>query len=88
MTTVPRFEFDVELLARNVLARKAELGLTWAEVEAVAGIPRAQLTEYFVARPRRPGNRPSRHRISMNTALKLLMWIGDFDIRDYCLEER
>ena len=88
MTTVSRFEFDVELLARNVLARKATAGLTWAGVESETGVPRAMLTKYFVVAPRKPDARYVRHRVSMSTALKLLMWVGDHDIRDYCLEER
>lgn len=82
----PLFNFDQELLARNVIRRKAERGLTFRDLEQETRVSYPRLMDYFVSRPRVP--RTAKRSMSADVVIRLLMWLGDYDIRDYLLEEK
>lgn len=88
--TLPRlctlYGFDHEQMAANVSVKKAELGLSFSGLAAETGVSRPVLLEYFASRPRVV--RVRKRCMSAETAIKIMMWLGDFDIRDYLLEER
>lgn len=81
-----RFSFDDDQLAANVVAKKVELGLSWRKVAAVTDVSYPHLIHYFAEKPRVP--RPRRRVMSVELAIRLLMWLGDYDIRDYLLEKK
>lgn len=82
----PRFGFDGGQLVANVIARKAERGLSLSGLAVETGVSRPILAYYFAAEPRVPRER--RKTIQAETVIKLMMWLGDYDIRDYLTETR
>jgi hypothetical protein len=82
----PVFNFDQDQLARNVIRRKAERGLTFQDLAQETRVSYPRLMDYFVSRPRVPRTR--KRSMSADVVLRLLMWLGDYDIRDYLLEEK
>lgn len=82
----PLYDFDHEQLVRNVRAKKAADGLSFPALSMVTAVAESVLKDYFAAKPARPDRK--RSMISATTAFRLLMWLGDHDIRDYLLEER
>jgi hypothetical protein len=81
-----RFGFDDDQLAANVVARKVELGLSWKQVAEVTEVAYPHLLHYFAVNPKVP--RTQRRVMSAELVVRLLMWLEDYDIRDYLLEER
>lgn len=82
----PLFGFDEEQLRANVIERKRERGLSLNGLSAETGVSRPMLAYYFAVEPRVPRER--RKMIQAETVIKLMMWLGDYDIRDYLTETR
>lgn len=72
--------FDVEQLIANVTKVRLERGLSIQAVADETEMPRSTLSHLL-----QPGRaQPPK----LATAVKLMHWLGDYDIRDYLLEER
>lgn len=84
--TSGRFGFDHEQLALNVARKKKEEALSWPQVATQTGVAYSHLVHYFAENPRVPR---TRNRVmTIELAIRLMMWIGDYDIRDYLVEKQ
>lgn len=83
----PLYGFDHDLLVRNVREKKAQEGLTFEELSLRTAVSHTVLAGYFRHVPKRPLP-TGRSQITAEIAFRLLMWLGDYDIRDYLLEEK
>lgn len=72
--------FDVEQLAANVDKTRRERGMTVQDAAVSAGVLRSVVSRLL--------NPRIREAPKLVTAVKLMHWLGDYDIRDYLLEER
>lgn len=80
------FGFDQQRLVTRVQGVKLERKATFARMTVETGLSDAQLKWYLTPVKRRKGSKPSQ--MTMETAMRLMMWLGDYDIRDYLKEER
>lgn len=71
--------FDVEQLAANVTKVRLERGMSIQAVADETEMPRSTLSHLL-----QPGRTEPPKLV---TTVKLLHWLGDYDIRDYLLEE-
>jgi hypothetical protein len=80
------FGFDQEHLVKRVQEVKLARGASYARMILETGLSHAQLIWYLSPVKRRRGSKPSQ--MTMELAMRLMMWLGDYDIRDYLKEER
>lgn len=72
--------FDVEQLAANVDKERQNREMTIQDVADSVGARRSVVSRLL--------NPRIREAPKLTTAVKLMCWMGDYDIRDYLLEER
>lgn len=87
MVAAGLFSFDHEQLIRNAMDRKKETGVTFRTLSRLTGIQYSRLADYMAAKPR-VARRHLEPKLSAETAVRLMMWLEDYDIRDYLLEEK
>ena len=78
------FAFDYDQLISNVKAKKAETGWTWNRIATWTGIPAPTLSYYMLSVNRPPETKAIQ--MTGNHIIRLMMWIGDYDIREYLIE--
>jgi hypothetical protein len=80
------FGFDQDHLVERLKKVKLERGITFDRMVMETGISTDRLKWYLSAVKRRPGSRPTQ--MTMELAMRFMMWLEDYDIRDYLKEER
>lgn len=79
-----RFSFDYDQLIEHVLDKRWRERLSWNRIADEVGMSSAVL-RYSIIGTNRPKDTKS-IRMSMDTVIRLMMWLGDYDIRDYLIE--
>lgn len=79
-----QFSFDYDQLIEHVLDKRWRERKSWGRIAAEVGMSSAVLRYSIIGTNRPPGTRSIR--MSTDTVVKLMMWLGDYDIRDYLIE--